>query len=467
MTAKITDRFKKQLLSHVFDEMTGTKLGDSDNRYYIAIGRSQAWPDEASPTTPQPTERDERLFRYDMQAIKLPEAFSYVVPLKEWSSGSVYVQYNDAVVGQGTSYYIKTEDNNVYVCVRSGKSATGSIQVSSVKPTHTDSTLEAGTDGYIWKYIYTISVANQVKFLTTNWMPISYVDSAASTDPLFQQYTTQNNAIAGQIVGYRVRAGGSGYSTSDTVTVRGDGTGATARIIVDATNKITAVEVGDSASIGTVGWTDTIQDNMGAGYNQATVTITSSGTGADIEPIISKNGLGANATDDLRVNSIMFNIKPEGTVDGFWPTGNDYRQIGILKNPLIYGYDSAGAYYRADAGSTLRQLKMTSSFILSAGFAIDTTISSTDSDAQAYLDYHDNANTVWYHQNEETGFIPFYKSEQVNISGYSSNPLTVDSLGTPDIDIYSGELLYINNTTAITRSSLAGASEDIKVVVKF
>lgn len=465
MTAKITDRFKKQLLTHVFDENTGTKLGDSDNYYYIAIGRSQAWPDEADPTTPNPTERDERLFRYDMQAIKLPEAFSYVVPLKEWSSGSVYAQYNDAVVGQGTNYYIKTEDNNVYICVRAGKSGTGSIQVSTIKPTHTDSTMEAGADGYIWKYIYTVSTANSLKFLTSNWMPISYVDSASPTDPLYQQYVTQNNAIAGQVVGYRVRSGGSGYSASDTVTVRGDGTGATARILVDATNKITAVEVGDSASIGTAGWTDTLQDNMGSGYNQAAVTITSTGTGASIEPIISKNGLGANATDDLRVNSIMFNIKPEGTVDGFWPVGNDYRQIGILKNPLIYGYDSAGAKYIEEAGSTLYQLKMTNAFSLTGGFAADTTITSTDSDAQAYLDYHDDSSTVWYHQNEATGFVPFYMGEEVDISGYGSNPLTVDSLGTPDIDIYSGELLYINNTTPITRA--ASGSEDIKVVVKF
>ena len=81
MTAKITDKLKKQLAQQIFDEATGTKIGDSDNYYYIAVGRSQDWPTEATPPTPNPVEYEERTFRYDMQSIKAVETFSMHIRL--------------------------------------------------------------------------------------------------------------------------------------------------------------------------------------------------------------------------------------------------------------------------------------------------------------------------------------------------------------------------------------------------
>ena len=40
MTAIITDRLKRSFLQQLFDEATGEKIGDSDNHFYIAVGRS-------------------------------------------------------------------------------------------------------------------------------------------------------------------------------------------------------------------------------------------------------------------------------------------------------------------------------------------------------------------------------------------------------------------------------------------
>lgn len=54
MVAKITDKLKKQLVQQVFDELTGEKIGDSDNYFYMAIGRSQEWSNEQSPDVPFP-----------------------------------------------------------------------------------------------------------------------------------------------------------------------------------------------------------------------------------------------------------------------------------------------------------------------------------------------------------------------------------------------------------------------------
>lgn len=231
MVAKITDKLKKQLVQQVFDELTGEKIGDSDNYFYMAIGRSQEWSNEQSPDVPFPHDREEKLFRYNMQSLKAVQGFSFVVPLeetKDWSSGTVYAAYSDASTGQSANYYVRTEDNNVYVCIRQGKEGNGSARSSVDKPDHTDTTLIAEVnDGYIWKYLYTISTADGNSFLTSNFMPVKYVDSADATDPYFSQYITQNAAVAGQIVGYRVITAGSGYNTSDTVTITGNGSGAT------------------------------------------------------------------------------------------------------------------------------------------------------------------------------------------------------------------------------------------------
>ena len=462
MTAKITDKLKKQLAQQIFDEATGTKIGDSDNYYYIAVGRSQEWAVEATPDTPQPVERDERTFRYDMQSIKAVETFSYAVPLKDWTSGTSYAQYSDNDPGQGTNFYVRTVDNNVYICIRQGKDSFGASQISSVKPSHTGTTIPIESDGYAWKYLYTISIADGNSFLTANWMPVKYADSdtySVATSTYHAQYLVQKAAAAGQIVGYRVTNGGSGYTNADTLTVVGDGINAKARIVVNAAGAIAAVEVGDSANFGTAGY-PSLAGGFGTGYSRANVRITTSGgSSASVFPVLApKAGIGANPTDDLRSTALMFNIKPEGRVDGKWLVDNEYRQVGMLRNPLVY--NSATKF----TGTSARALNVINLQAIPSPitFGEDILING-DSNAQGYLDYWDS-DALWYHQNETTGFTPFRASEVITVEGYSASTLTINSISAPEIDVYSGDVLYINNTTDVPRE--AQGSEDIKLIVK-
>lgn len=472
MTAIITDAIKKQFAQQLFDQNAGTSIGDSDNYYYIAVGRSQQWqPANNTDNNPDPlnTEREQRLFRYNMQSVKAVEAFSFVVPLYDWTPNTVYSQYNDNVAGQPSqSYYVRTVDNNVYLCIRTGKNSFGNTQVSTVKPTHTDTTLPIEADGYAWKFLYTISTADANRFLTTAFMPVKLVDSADVLDPDFQQYVVQNNAVPGQIVGYRVVTKGGVYNSAPTLTVVGNGSGAKARAILNSTGGIEAVEVGDSANA-------PILSNMGSGYSYANVVVgsgslASGGTTAQIVPIFGPNaGLGADATNDLRSTAIMFNIKPEGTVNDKWVVDQGYRQIGVLKNPL--GYDSDGKFTQTE-GLALKRMRLSSSVgdgIPSNGygisFASDTLITGSTSTARAWLDYYDDSDTLWYHQDEYTGFAPFQNGEVIAVEGYSASTLTLDSASiSPDIDIFSGSLLFINNTGEVGRA--AAQTEDIKVVIK-
>ena len=81
--------------------------------------------------------------------------------------------------------------------------------------------------------------------------------------------------------------------------------------------------------------------------------------------------MGGDARDDLRSTAIMLNTKPTGTESTDFIVGNDFRQVGILKNPLIGGYDSAGALFTEDTGICLKKLNLST---VTAGFEADNRI---------------------------------------------------------------------------------------------
>tara|TARA_R110000868_G_scaffold411764_1_gene709284 strand:- start:3931 stop:5346 length:1416 start_codon:yes stop_codon:yes gene_type:complete len=470
MTAIITDRIKKEFAQLIFDENAGATLGDSNNYFYVAVGRAQQWqPASNLDTVPDPvnTEREERLFRYNLQSVKAVEAFSYVVPLTDWVANAQYAQYNDNVSGQpAVSYYIRNEDNNVYVCIRNGKNAQGAVNVSTVKPSHTDTTLPIEADGYVWKFMYTISTADANKFLTSAFMPVKFVDSADVLSPDFQQYSVQNAAVAGQIIGYRVVEAGGSYSSAPALTIVGNGSGAQARAILNSTGGVEAVEVGDSASAPLI-------LNMGSGYNYANVVVSSAnlaggGINAGVVPIFARtNGIGSNAIDDLRSTAIMFNIKPTGTVEGTWPIDQSYRQIGLWKNPTQY--DSSGLFTDPQ-GVALQRLNITPAgnndttdgYVFT--FGTDTQITQSSSGAAAWLDWYDDSDTIWYHQDEYTGFVPFVTGSPLRVSGDGANDRNVTALIDPDLDKFTGEIHFINNFAAVGRELLS--TQDIKLVIK-
>lgn len=445
MVAIITNRIKKILVQDLLDQ-----YNDSNTYFHIGIGRSEDWNETDTAPTPANTEREQKKFRYSLQSVKNVTGVSFVVPRYNWVSGSTYTPFNDNIVGQpANSYYVVTDENNVYLCIRQGKDANGNAVVSTVKPDHTNTSLPVEADGYIWKFLYTITVTNSTKFLSASYMPVELIDSAAPTDPFYNQYLIQNAATAGQIVGYRVTNAGSGYTSDPTITITGDGAGAKARPVVTSSNTIGAIEVDDSA--GGV--------PLGSGYSYANITITGGGGGsATAVPIFSPPaGLGADPRDDLRANAIMFNVRTTGTENGDWVIGNDFRQIGLLRN--ITQYDSTGLFTETQ-GRALKSMHLSS---ITGTFEPDEEITGGTSGAVAYIDYFDDSATIWYHQSEDTGFKAFQDGEGVSTASGSA---TADSASVaPEIDPFSGDLLFIDNrSTAIARSN--DQTEDIKIVVQ-
>ena len=467
MTAIITDPLKKQLVQTIYDEVEGLNVGDSGNYYYIGVGRSQVWgPDTIAPTDNTPTLqaddntlRQQRLFRYSMQSVKRVEAFSFTVPLRDWASGAVYRQFSDNIAGQPSqSFYVRTDDNNVYICIRQGKTSEGASRVSIAKPDHVDTSLPIETDGYVWKYLYTIPTADANRFLTDLFMPVKFVDSALPTSPDAPQKAVQDAAVPGQIVGYRVTKADKVFTTAPKLTVVGNGTGARAKAILSATKTLAAVEIDDSNG------TASITTRMGSGYDYANVLIQGvDADSAEIVPVFGpKAGMGADPRDDLRSSHIMFNIKPEGKEEAnTWLVENSYRQIGLLKNITSYGTDTK---FTNTTGLALKTMMASTDLVAGLVFTGSKLLTQTSTGAKGWLDYFDDSTTFWYHQDEYTGFTPFADNVQVNVEDYGD--ISIDSAARPgDIDIFSGDLLFIDNRANPVPRAEIGA-EDIKVVIR-
>lgn len=450
MTGIITDSLKRILLDNLI-----TEVASANNSYYIGIGNSIDW--DSSDTTPTPVNslRDERNLRQRLQSIKSAEDVSYVVPRNNWTAGTIYSGYDDATISHTSpSYFVITDDNAVFICLKQGRDNTGQAVFSTVKPTApigTGSFITA--DGYMWKYLYTLTGANANRYLSANFMPVGFVDSTDSSSPaaLIEQKTIQDAAIPGQIGSIRIIDGGTGYTSAPSVTVLGDGDSCTATSIISG-GRVVDIRI-DSDGTGNI--------KHGSGYTKATIVF-GSGSATARAALAPVGGFGANPVRDLRAKALMFNTKPSGNESGTFITDNDFRQVAIIKNPKVPGTDSD---FTNASGFAAKSLQL----VLPVGtaFSPDNTIEGVSSNARAYVDtYNTITGVLRYHQTEETGYTNFVGGETINeIDGAGTG--TLDSAGTfslGDIDFNSGEILYIENRAAISRS--VDQTEDIKIVIQ-
>lgn len=145
-----------------------------------------------------------------------------------------------------------------------------------------------------------------------------------------------NNEILtppGTIDAISVISGGYSYGVAN-ITITGDGTGATAVAVIDPiTNSISRIRV----------------TNRGANYTYANVTITGNGFGAKVRAIITPyGGHGKNSPEELYARTLMFYSNISTDLNQGMSVNNDYRQVGIIKNPRVF---NDVEYYQGSIGS--------------------------------------------------------------------------------------------------------------------
>ena len=382
-------------------------------------------------------------------------------------------------------------------------------------------------DGYRWKYMYTVQTGDALKYLTDHWMPVKTLESddgstqwdvqqgaentgvidsiqvinagtlydrVLNTTPVesiglvgpnqsisapSSSAVTNNGWYAGATV-WIVSGTGAGSSSKvisylgstkefvlestlsidltsqfqvlPTVNITGDGTGARAKANVNfsSPNGITSVSL----------------INAGTGYSYATATVTGANSGSNLAQVVvvlpPSQGHGADPVEELGGHYVMLNVDltySEGSGD--FPISNDYRQIGIIRNPETFG--SSGTIFSGLTASASSRLTVSS---IVGTFALDSTlVEQTPGVAQGFLievlDNGANKDLVFV-QIPETGYETFNVGNSV-ISGSAS--ATISAIVNPEVQKYSGDIIYFENRRPILRSP--DQTETIKVIIEF
>lgn len=520
---------------------------NENDYFYFYASRALPWSNDAVPDTPEDSQKQLAECRKQTLFVKRVQAADACLLARriDWINGTVYDEHDDGYTEALTAssgattlslanFYIMTGDFNVYKCIENNNGGT-----SIYKPTSTGTETFALNDGYKWKFMFQVSVADRGKFLTLDYIPVRKV--SGSGQPSFD--------VNGEVDAITVTSGGSSYTTVPAVTIEGDGTGAsgTAVMSAGAVQSITLDTEGygysfarirftggggsGAAATVTLGSTETPSlqsavestaiegtidkikvltvgtdyvdndaivvitgDGVGAsaspvinvlgaitgitviapgvGYTFADITITQTlgnGTGATFRSVLSPRfGHGSNPQKELFAKNVAVNISfindNQDIIVGDElrsnpPAGNDFRQIGIIKN--IQNFTQT-ANFTDVVGTPCYIITVPNP----ASYNMDDIITSSDGGKFIVIQKVDTNNDGSY---DLVYLQRFYgnitASSTLANATTGATGLSINTVTAPEIDVYSGDIIYMDNRRPIIRD--VDQTETIKVVFKF
>ena len=519
----------------------------------------------------------------------------HMIKRNDWANNNAYQAYDDQNgVLSGSAFHIVTtegSDYHVWKCVANNQSSGNSIS----KPLYSDVSSSLNTlyiktaDGYQWRFMYTVTGTNNTKFTTSTHVPY-YAHTNASSNAVAGSldnyivtnsgnnynefcngtFSTVTNSTVGVIASANftlsandnfynncaiyIKSGtGAGQlnkitdyvgssktitfstawstnpSTSDSVfeigpsiTIKGDPTTvATARAMINTTsNTIANVEV----------------ITRGAGYTYADITIEANNTAsANIaairSPIPPTGGHGNDPINELEANHVGISLDFANTESSNIPTHNDFRQVGLIKDPLFANVQLNGSVSgswtnnevitQANTSATGYVISSNSSSVLVANvrgaFTVGNStnianVSGADSSAtmnvtsffvntsagtraafdrfdQRYVYTHNLASASAVQEDEKVvqddtdanAYVHFANSTTVAVTSQKGTfSIATDNVVTgqttsrsskltaqtnPDLVRNAGEILYLNNIDAVSRSNTT--TETVRLVITF
>ena len=503
---------------------------------HFSLGKTSAWTDDEAPPVPVDAETNTKDFRKNIMFTQLITSANicHLARRINWVSGTVYDSYDDdysstrpsyteAITLAAANFYVITDENKVYKCIDNNNN--GAV---ANKPSNTGTATFSTDDGYIWKFLFQVSSADETAFLDVEHIPVRKLTGNPTHD------------VNGELDSVTVTAGGSGYSSVPTVNISGDGTGGSATAVLTG-NAVTSVTIdtagsgytfalitfsggggsgaaatfvlGDADALpalqsavestavkGTVdkiklsnsGQGYTVGDvtvtitgdgsgavatatiaadtgaitgitvtNRGSGYSFANITFTQSvgsGTGAIARAILSPiNGHGSNPVKELFASTIGIVASVSENSNKDLIIGNDFRQIGLIKN--LYNYTNSAIWTSNTA---------TASFIIdvanNAQYAVDDNITTDDGGQFTVVQLADDGlGTFQIHLQPIIGLIT--ATSTLANTTKSLTGLSINSVINPEISVTSGDIMYIENRSPISRS--ADQVETIKALINF
>jgi len=276
----VTNKFKINNAQSFLDSYTVT----GDNTLYMFLAKPDPWGTDDTPSAPVDTLQNHSKTWDEVVSLKriLPGNMVNVVKRINWVAQTIYAEYDHEDSDLLTkNFYVINRDFDVYKCIDNFDGSK-----STVEPSGKSLNIFKTSDGYKWKYLYTVSTSDRLKFLTANWMPVRTNADVASV------------AKDGAIENIKIYNGGLDYSIYSKVTVEGDGASA---------------NISARQSLGVI--YDFVYTNSGSKYRFANAYISDSqGSGrlANIKAILSPvNGHGYNPVLELGAYYVMLNVKAE------------------------------------------------------------------------------------------------------------------------------------------------------------
>ena len=518
MSAIVTDQFRILNANNFVDSVQ-----DTNNSYYIFLslpnpdavgfGRSSTW----DTNIPNPTDdlnslnhvKDTIIFGKRITASNVRRLIRRV----NWTQGTIYEMYrhdyniyNQSPQTSSTrlydaNYYVINSDYRVYACIDNGSSiAKPGGNFSQDEPTFIDlepSRAGESGDGYIWKYLFTVSPSDIIKFDSIEYIPVPN-DWETTTDAQIQAVRENGDSTVNnnQIKKVYVQNQGAGYnSTSAELDIIGDGTGG--KVIVNVSGgKIIETTVSSGGKNYTYGRVDLSSINSGAT------------TFANLIPIIPPSrGHGFDIYTELGTDRVLLYSRFDDSTKDF-PIDTKFSQIGIIKNPTRIG--SASSIFTDSQFSNLYALKLLSvsnpddaipgtkifQSIIGVGTAIGY-IASYDDETRVLKYFADRSlffNPTSYDQKDSFNIVNETTSVSFSASGGTVNSTSnfscsidpnfsgittsvsatkivnlatqfTNGVATPEINKTSGTILYLDNRPVVTRNPRQ--KEDIKVILEF
>ena len=503
MSAFVTDQFRILNAGSFVESI-------SNNSYYAFLGLSNPTPGSVgfgrtdnwnTSTTNNPVDNFEYLSHYRDTSLfgkKITsENARRVIRKVEWVANTPYDMYrHDYRQGNETSvsktvrlydanYYIITSEFKVYICIDNGSSGPNpTVTGSTIEPTQTDvEPSVAGSDGYRWKYLFSITPSDVIKFDSTEYITVPN-DWLTTTDSSIQTIREGGNSDINnnQIKAVYIEDGGTGYTTGTTADILGDGTGGKVSITVDSAGTITDITV----------------TNGGKGYTYGILNLSKSSLTdtAKLIPIIPPSkGHGYNIYEELGTDKVLMYARFDDSTKDF-PIDTKFAQVGIIKNPETFS--GAGVTFTGNTFSSLSGIGLSESRNVTIGEQITQSVSgakgyvaSFDKDTKV-LKYYQDRSLCFGNKidqtlsNSTTDIIAFNSTNDIefNTSGGSASITDLNGsvivvnnkqinlgvtftngLANPEINKKTGDIIYIDNRPEVQRDSRQ--KEDIKIILEF
>jgi hypothetical protein len=472
--------------------------------YYIFLGKTTSWTNDTVPSTPIDTRDDETQTRRDIMAVKRVQPNDAVLMINrvDWTTDVVYNAYDSDDVLQNLShdFYVMNSNYRIYKCVFSPETP------STIQPTASSVGPQTLADGYAWQFLYEVPVGDRAKFLTSEYIPVRFIATSSTFD---------HNGVVSSL---SIQSAGTGYTSAPTVTILGDGVGATATatVVAGGVNSLTVTNGGEGYSFALVSFSNgggtgatataslsssdvpnpinidvaanaSVKNGSiefvnvvsgGTGYSSSTtIAVEGDGSGLEVIPIISSGaitgvsvtnpGIGytfATLTPTVGVGAILQPVIPpqgghgsdipkellshvvgittyiDDVAEDFF-LDNNFRQFGLIKNIKKYGTTSI---FSDNTGNGAYVVTVPNG----APYAVDNIIT-TAAGGQFIVTYKDD--TTLY-------LLPIIDDKTITAGSIVLNEttpagslLTLSSVIAPEIDRNTGDIVYVQNVSPISR----------------